>query len=329
MLTCQEITLGYERQEKALVSGLTLDFQPGHLVCLMGPNGVGKSTFLRVLGGMQSPLSGNVYVGQEGLEALSPQQRARQLSMVFTSAFSPGPISVYALVSMGRYPYADWLGRLAKEDHEHIHQALVMVDIMHLAERKVQELSDGERQKVMIARALAQDTPYLLLDEPTAHLDLSNRLEIFRQLQKLSREQGKGIILATHQLDQALQVADRMCLLTAVGSYHWGSPEDLVLGGQVEATFGQKKLLFDADKGTFGLAHSPTQYITLEGEGLRATWTEKALIRRGLGVKAQQALKVVVKEAPPYWQLAGPTGEIACETVEHLLEEIAKQYPGR
>jgi len=280
-------------------------------VCLLGPNGAGKSTLLRTLAGVQPPLSGHLTVGGKPLASLSPAARARQLSIVLTERVEAGHLTVLELVRLGRHPHTDWLGSFSAHDHAQVQAALVATGTAPFAHRPVGELSDGERQKVMLARALAQDTPLLLLDEPTAHLDLPNRVALLRLLHQLARTLGKAILLATHELDLALQAADRVWLLAATGELLAGPPEDLVLSGAFAAAFQREGLAFDAATGTFEL-HAPTgPLVQLLGDGAAAFWTRRALLRAGLvPTTGPAAWRVIVPTAAEaglgFWLSEGP-----------------------
>jgi iron complex transport system ATP-binding protein len=291
-LAAEALMVGYAVRKSAprLVAGpLRLALYPGELVCLLGPNGAGKSTLLRTLAGVQVPLGGHLTVGGKPLASLSPEARARQLSIVLTERIEAGHLTGRELVSLGRHPHTGWLGGLSAHDHAQVQAALAATGTAEFAHRPVGELSDGERQKVLLARALAQDTPLILLDEPTAHLDLPNRVALLRLLHQLARSLGKAILLSTHELDLALQAADRVWLLPATGELLAGPPEDLVLSGAFAAAFQREGLAFDIATGTFEL-HAPTgPAVQLVGNGPSAFWTRRALLRAGFVPTASPA----------------------------------------
>ncbi|RZK61666.1 MAG: ABC transporter ATP-binding protein [Hymenobacter sp.] len=291
-LAADALVIGYAGRKNAThpVAGpLHLALWPGELVCLLGPNGAGKSTLLRTLAGVQAPLSGRLTVGGTPLASLSPEARARQLSVVLTERLEASHLTVQELVNLGRHPHTGWLGGLSAHDHAQVQAALAATGTTQFAHRPVGELSDGERQKVLLARALAQDTPLILLDEPTAHLDLPNRVALLRLLHELARTLGKAILLSTHELDLALQAADRVWLLPATGELLAGPPEDLVLSGAFAAAFQREGLAFDIATGTFEL-HAPTgPPVQLLGHGPAAFWTRRALLRAGFVPTASPA----------------------------------------
>ena len=207
-LNISELEIGYQagKKDQTMVAGpIDMRVSHGELICLLGPNGVGKSTLLRTLAGIQEALAGSIYIQSENIAEIGRKQLAQLLSVVLTDRVVSANLTALDLIQLGRTPYTGWFGNLRKEDQQKISEAIDLTHIHHLVEKNINELSDGEKQKVMIARALSQDTPIVLLDEPTAHLDLPNRIEIVRLLRRLARETKKAIIMSTHELDLALQ----------------------------------------------------------------------------------------------------------------------------
>ncbi|YAF95852.1 MAG: ABC transporter ATP-binding protein [Nodularia sp. CChRGM 3473] len=284
ILTTHDLTIGYQTSRKTfrcVASNISVSLQAGELVCLLGPNGAGKSTLLRSLAGMQLPIGGEVRLLGENLYDLSPLDLAKRLSLVLTEKVDVGMLTAYTLVSLGRYPYTNWWGNLTSEDEAIVHWAIKSVGALHLASRQVNELSDGERQKIMIARALAQSPIVMLLDEPTAFLDLPRRVEIMQLLRQLARETHQAILLSTHDLDLALRLADQVWLLTTNGILHIGAPEDLVLSGAFADTFRSEGVEFDVFSGEFHLHTPPKGEIHVIGESIAVVWTIRALQRVG------------------------------------------------
>jgi len=329
LLTAKELTVGYSSSKKPsrpVAGPLLLNLWPGELVCLLGPNGAGKSTLLRTLAGLQAPLGGHLTLGGSALASLSAPARARQLSVVLTDRVDSGNLTGRELVRLGRHPHTSWLGGLSAHDETQVEAALAATGTEALAHRRVGELSDGERQKILLARALAQDTPLVLLDEPTAHLDLPNRVSLMRLLHRLARQTGKAILLSTHELDLALQAADQVWLLSVDGALRTGTPEDLVLSGTFAAAFAHEGLAFDPVTGTFAL-HAPTgPAIQLVGDGAAAFWTRRALERAGfVPTTVPAALRVTATTTPLHWtsQVAGGP-EIPHDTLTALLSALAQ-----
>jgi iron complex transport system ATP-binding protein len=303
ILETHDLAIGYSARRGALrliVESLHLQLYAGELVCLLGPNGAGKSTLLRTLAGMQPPLRGGVRVSGADPYRLPPRELARRLGVVLTDRAEVGALSVRALVALGRYPYTDWTGRLTRQDETVIEHSLAAVGIAAFAPRPVNELSDGERQKVMIARALAQEPQLLLLDEPTAFLDLPRRVELMGILRRLARESGRAVLLSTHDLDLALRSADQIWLFQRGGSIRVGAPEELVLDGAFQAAFHGEGVAFDPHTGAFKFHHPPVGQVDLVGCDLPALWTRRALEREGFTVNGhdgpRSAIRIEVRD---------------------------------
>ena len=276
------IGLGRDR-ELRLIDRADFELEAGELVCLLGPNGSGKSTLLRTIAGMQRPLAGSVEILGHDVRSRTPEWLARHLSIVLTEPIDAGALTARELVGLGRYPFTDWLGRLTADDRARVEAAIAAVDAAAIADRSVRSLSDGERQRVLIARALAQEPRLMILDEPTAYLDLPRRIETLGLLRRLVRENGISVLLSTHHLDLALSHADRVWLLPLGGPLAIGAPEDVALSGALERTFVSDRLVFDRGQGTFGLREEPARAaVVLEGDGLARRWVERALRREGL-----------------------------------------------
>lgn len=240
ILKADHLSIGFRRSGKrdlCLLENQDLEIYPGDVVCVLGPNGSGKSTLLRTLSGIQNALAGSVVIAGSSINSKQVRQTARLLSVVLTERIEVRNLTVYQLVSMGRYPYNNWVGRITKTDREIIERSLKQVRLEGFADRYLDELSDGEQQRCMIAKALTQDTPVIMLDEPTAHLDLPNRVAIMQLLQTLAKETGKCIIFSSHELDLALQTANILWLMRKGEPMRIGSPQQLVDAGAFESTF--------------------------------------------------------------------------------------------
>lgn len=289
ILITQDLTIGYKsgrRPPRVVASDIDVTLDHGEFVCLLGPNGAGKSTLMRTLAGMQPPLNGHVNIAGRDIAEMSAAEVAQLLSVVLTDRVSAGIMSVRDLVGLGRYPHTDWIDRFTPEDSHAVSWAIRAAGAGDLEHRNVAELSDGERQRVMIARALAQQPDLMILDEPTAFLDLPRRVEIMALLRNLAHTTRKAIFLSTHDLDLALRCADRICLLPSEGALHTGAPEDLVLNGAFEAAFGSDGVRFDADSGAFRLTPERTETtVEVTGAGRNAYWTKRALERAGFQVR--------------------------------------------
>ncbi len=327
ILVAEGLEIGYTRPRqpaRVVVAGIDVRLEPGELVCLLGPNGAGKSTLLRTLAGMQPALAGTVRLLGDEVGRLDARELARRMSIVLTERVSAGSLSAYALVALGRHPYTGWDGRLSDLDEAVVRWAIEAVGARELAGRLVDELSDGERQKIMIARALAQQPNLMLLDEPTAFLDLPHRIEIMHILRQVSRGSQQAILLSTHDLDLALRSADRLWLLPAGGPLQAGAPEDLVLSGAFERTFASAGLTFDPLTGAFSLRQETADAVVVSGDGPRAIWTRRALEREGFRVVAAEStpparIAVLIDRTPPHWHCTVDGASAALDSVGELV----------
>lgn len=279
-----DLSIGYDQDGKVLClfENLNINLAPGELVCFMGSNGIGKSSLIRTLAKLQKPLSGKVNIPKE-----------QSVALVLTDKITATHMNVYDLISYGRYPYLNWDITLSEKDYALINEAIALVHIEPFVNKRLYELSDGQLQMAMIAKALAQGTPVLFLDEPTAHLDLNNRVEIMNTLRELSRTEGKTILVATHELDLALQTADRIWLATHDKKIKEGIPEDLVLDGSFDQVFQFKG--FDLKTGK--VHHKPYRNISvnLTGEGHEYLWTKNALERAGYEIGKNSQIRINTK----------------------------------
>jgi iron complex transport system ATP-binding protein len=274
-----------------LASGIDTEARGGRFIVVLGPNGAGKSTLLRTLVGAQEPLAGEVELCGAPVGKLSVEERATRAATVFTGPFDSGYFSVRDIVSFGRYPYTDARNRLGPRDREAVESAIASVGLEPLGHRRFRELSDGERQKALIARAVAQDCPVLVLDEPTAFLDAGARVEVFHLARKLARSAGKAVILSTHDVEHALRYADELWLLDRERRFSSGAPESLVLSGSMARAFDGGGFRFDPSIGAFRSAEeSEPLRLAVEGAACdEKTWTERLAERLGFAVVAGEA----------------------------------------
>ncbi len=324
ILQTDDLAVGYNgRPPRKVATEINVSLRAGELVCLIGPNGAGKSTLMRTLAGMQPPLSGSVTLMGDDVHSLAPRDLARRLSVVLTERINPGLLTAYTLVALGRHPYTDWSGRLSAHDEFVVRQAIADVGAESLADRQVGELSDGERQKIMIARALAQEPALLILDEPTAFLDLPRRVEMMQLLRRLAHDSQRAILLSTHDLDLALRTADRIWLMASGSPLQVGAPEDLVLSGAFEAAFRAEGVAFDAQSGAFRV-HSETQgQIAVVGEGLPALWTRRALERAGFTVVTNGSAGLArVEVEAAHWRLSAGSEIEEYDSLYDLIEAL-------
>ncbi len=242
-----DLAVGYRNgnEQVTLLKDLNLSLQKGKLVALLGQNGAGKSTLLRALTCDERPLAGTIEVNGKNLAEMSQKERSRVIGLVSTERIQAGALTVTELVGLGRQPHTGFLGRLDKEDHEIIHQAMVDSGIIGKANDYIASLSDGERQKAMIARALAQQTPIIILDEPTAFLDVASRIETMRLLQTLAHDRDKAVLLSSHDISQSLMLADELWLITTERHIITGNTTTLVAEGAMDRLFSNRSIHFN------------------------------------------------------------------------------------
>lgn len=280
----QNLSIGYRtgKQEKIVHEHLNFQLHAGELTCLLGANGTGKSTLLRTLSASQPALSGTLDILGKPLAEYTEKERSRTIGVVLTDKTFAGGLSVYELVGLGRQPHTGFFGRLSKEDKRIIEEAMEHVGIAHKAHSYTAELSDGERQKAMIAKALVQECPLILLDEPTAFLDVVSRIEIMHLLHRLAVEQQKAILLSTHDIEQALVLSDKLWLLSKEHGLQTGVTEDIILNHQMENLFNRKDIRFDYDHGVYYPLANGLKKIAVSSEDKTLLhWAVNALNRHG------------------------------------------------
>lgn len=325
LISGRNLTLGYGKgtRAKKVVEGLDLSIHPGQLTCLIGPNGAGKSTLLRALSGLIEPIAGTLAVAGRIPARMRPAELARTMALVLNERPANAGIRVEELVSLGRLPFTDGLGRLSEQDRQAIHSAMESTSTLGLRGRHFGDLSDGERARVQVARALAQDTPLVLMDEPTAHLDWPHRIELCRLLLRLARERTKAVILSTHEIDLALQTADQWILLAPGCPPVCAAPEEIALQGHFDAAFGHAGFCLDPVTGQLRLERAVSRPVRLEGSGVARDWTAHALERRGWRIEATAGPVVRVGDGP-LWELDGKRHENLAGML-HGLASLSKE----
>ncbi|EAZ80992.1 ABC transporter ATP-binding protein [Algoriphagus machipongonensis] len=277
----RDLSLGYPKgdTQKLILEGLDFELNAGELTCLLGPNGVGKSTLIKGILGDLPAWKGELTIQGTNVSNIPNLELAKKLSVVLTEPTFPGNMTVSQLVSLGRTPHTGWSGKLDKTDKEQVEKALDLTKIGYLKDERITEISDGQRQKAMIARALAQDGEIMILDEPTAHLDLVNRYEIMHLLQEICHQEQKAILVVTHDLEIALETADRFWLLNCGIPLISGLPEELVLSGKINSLLPGDKFHFDPEKGKIEKKALPPSWEII-GDPSSVFWIQKALLKR-------------------------------------------------
>ncbi|MCM1218399.1 MAG: ABC transporter ATP-binding protein [Lachnospiraceae bacterium] len=315
-----DLSTGYHNKKGSalITTDINAALYDRELTCLLGPNGAGKSTLLKTLTGFIPPVKGNVFIESKALSDYSDAELARMIGVVLTEKLTITNMSVYELVGMGRSPYTGFWGHMNEYDREIVEEALKLVGIQGLRGRMVQTLSDGERQKVMIAKALAQETPIIFLDEPTAFLDYPSKVEIMQLLQALAREQSKTVFLSTHDLELALQIADKIWLIDKGQGVTIGTPEDLALNGEMSRYFHREGVSFDAESGLFKICHKLDKSVCLTGSGARYNMVKRALARRGIAVTDNHDNSVTINVTTSSYELNG----VKIDSIEHLIDSV-------
>jgi iron complex transport system ATP-binding protein len=345
-VSLEGLTVGYGRRPgRPVVSDISQTLVPGSFACLVGENGCGKSTLLRTMAGMQRPLSGRVLLDGRDIARLGVGERARLVAVVLTDPVDSGYLTVRDLVGFGRYPYLDWRARLGERDAAVAERAMKKVGIDALAAERMDRLSDGERQKALIARALAQDTGVMLLDEPTAFLDAPRKIEIVSILRDIAVDEGKAVLMSTHDIELALRFADRLWTVSE-GAVVSGAPESLALSGALAAAYHSSTVRFDPTTGKFALPAKRRGTVALDGKGAAHRWTAHALERVGFrvirpeeardsgavpegGMDAMSAapppvpsIEIRTGEGSVAWKLSEPSRSASYDTLEALLEAL-------
>lgn len=281
----KSLSAGYRKRKSVttVLRNVDLELHEGELVSLLGANGAGKSTLIRTICGLQPALAGKVMVGDKDVERLTPRQLSKTIALVTTERTFAGGLTVSELVGLGRHPHTGFLGRLDEHDRQIVATAIEKVGISHKSESYVAELSDGERQKVMIAKALAQEAPVIILDEPTAFLDVASRVEVLQLLHDLARNERRTILISSHDIQQSMALSDRLWIVSDSGEIVSGVTEDLILADKISLLFSNRNVAFDPATGDFLTTRKGARQITLKADSAELNkWIANALRRNDL-----------------------------------------------
>lgn len=325
ILTTHDMAVGYGQGNKRtiLLSDLNLRLEQGSLVALLGKNGAGKSTLLRALTCDSQPINGSVEIDGKPSDEISKRDLSRLIALVATARIMGGAFTIRELVALGRQPHTGFLGRLSRHDDEVVWQSLEAVGIAHKAEQHVAQLSDGERQKAMIAKALAQETPIIVLDEPTAFLDVASRIETMKLLHSLAREQNKAVLLSSHDISQSLLLADELWVITQDREVVTGSTEQVVMSGAMDRVFDNSSILFNNDLCDYESKLPTTASVILECDDSKLEHcVANALLRNGIDTSHGGDVTVKVLSVNDF-EL--PDGKVATSVKElvKLLRDMA------
>lgn len=325
ILTTHDMAVGYGQGNKRtiLLSDLNLSLEQGSLVALLGKNGAGKSTLLRALTCDSQPINGSVEIDGKPSDEISKRDLSRLIALVATERIMGGAFTIRELVALGRQPHTGFLGRLSRHDDEVVQQSLEAVGIAHKAEQHVAQLSDGERQKAMIAKALAQETPIIVLDEPTAFLDVASRIETMKLLHSLAREQNKAVLLSSHDISQSLLLADELWVITQDREVVTGSTEQVVMSGAMDRVFDNSSILFNNDLCDYESKLPTTASVMLECDDSKLEHcVANALLRNGIATSHGGDVTVKVLSVNDFKL---PNGKVATSVKElvKLLRDMA------
>jgi iron complex transport system ATP-binding protein len=315
-------TVGYAKSGREVLTDVSAVLNPGELACLIGRNGSGKSTLLRTLGRFQPLLGGSVSISGRPIENYSSRGLAQKVAVVLTERIAPGQMRAYDVVALGRYPYTGMAGWLSAADHAVIDRALRATGASELRERSVGELSDGERQRVMIARALAQEPDILLLDEPSAFLDVRGKLELTSMLTALIREHDLAVLMSTHDLEQMMRHADNIWLIDAAGRFNVGAPEDLGRTGLIEQAVGGGAS-FDPVSGTFSTVRAMRGDVHVDVEGPMRAWTIRAVERAGFTATHQGSTRIHLADGDHTgWNIQSSAGSASASSLGEVVQRL-------
>jgi iron complex transport system ATP-binding protein len=323
-LELSHLKIGYGGNALAEVTHAIV--RPGEFISLLGRNGQGKSTLLQTIGGFIPPVAGQAILDGKPVRDWSSGERARRIAVVLTERPSAGMLKVSELVEIGRQPYTGWAGTLSDEDRKIAAEALSKVGAEHLTDRMVGTLSDGERQRVMIARALAQQPSIMLLDEITAFLDLPSRVAIIEALRRIVREQRVIVILSSHDLELSMQMADRLWLLPGGGHFIDGAPEDIALSGAFGDAFDQPEIAFSIESGRFELKGAGSRAVRITGDPLAVEWAKRAAGRSGWKATNEPGVPLHIEaslhDSACAWVVRSGAVEKRCESLSAVVKAL-------
>ncbi|HBF7898512.1 ABC transporter ATP-binding protein [Clostridioides difficile] len=282
MLKTNNLSVGYNN--KVVISNINVEVKNEEILCLLGSNGAGKTTLLRSLSKLISPIKGEIYLNGVNINCISRKALSKKMALVLTNRLLGDLMTVQDIVNIGRYPYTGFFGNLSKKDLIMVDEALESVDALHLKKRYFDELSDGEKQKVLVARALVQEPEIIILDEPTTHLDIKHRLELINILKKLSKEKSISVILSLHEIDIALKSCDKVALIKNNKVIAYGQPEDVVDEDIINSLYELDDKNFNSLLGSVEISNKSKNEVFIIGGGGKATPIYRAFTKKGIGL---------------------------------------------
>ncbi|MCK5884278.1 MAG: ABC transporter ATP-binding protein [Bacteriovoracaceae bacterium] len=299
IVSAKKLSVGH--QGLSILSDLSFDIFPGDFICLMGSNGRGKTTLLRTLSSLLTPIAGEIFIAEREISQFSAIELAKTVSVVLTERIDIPNISVWDFVSMGRAPYTNFWGALGASDNAIVEESLIALGFFKQRNRLFNELSDGQKQKVLIARALAQNTPVILLDEPTNFLDMPRKMELMVLLKRIAAEKNKAILFSSHDWELALEMNTHLWLIDDSGEFNVGMPEEIILQQKLFSSFKSSEIVFSTKKGRFEEVISPVYSVALEGDEYGVKWTGHALRKKRISVDTNSAITIVCHQS--YWEI--------------------------
>lgn len=291
----------------------------GELIAVIGKNGIGKSTLLRTIAGLQPAIEGDIFISGKEIKEYSRREISENVGFVSTEIIKVSNMTVYDLVSLGRFPHTNWFGKIDTLNHNAVIDSVVKAGLADLKNNFITDLSDGERQRAMIAMVLAQDAILMILDEPTAFLDIRSRFEIMHLLRDLTRKRGKTVVFSTHDFNAAISQADKIWLMQKE-SFIEGAPEDIILSGAFNTLFDETFVRFNIHDGNFNMQNEVHGRISVKGEGDVRNWTKKAVIRSGYAVGDSNANAEIITpdQSNRYWRLKADKVSVSFRSVYEL-----------
>lgn len=328
ILSLDSLKIGYAsgKHENVLLPPLNACANKGELIAVIGRNGIGKSTLLRTLTGLQPSLGGEIFYSGKNIRDYSRMDLAQKVGYISTEIVKVSNMSVYDLVALGRFPHTNWIGKIDTKNHDVIMDAIEKTAMSAFCKRFVSELSDGERQRAMIARILAQDTGIMVMDEPTAFLDIGSKYEILHLLHVLSHKSEKTIIFSTHDLHMAISQSDKIWLILD-NKLIEGAPEDLMIEGAFDHLFDSSPVQFNSEHGTFSFRSEDRGSIYVDGEGILRHWTEKAINRAGFSVSQVKTIPYIIVPSgnKSKWQFSTNNSSLEFGSIYELVSWLSKE----
>jgi iron complex transport system ATP-binding protein len=323
LIEINELEIGYT-SSKSLIPPFSQQINEGAFIALIGSNGTGKSTLLKTISGILEPLSGTVLLNKRSVKDYSNEDKALMVSIVLTDLPVDYYIRTEDVVALGRYPHIGFWGRLDKHDKEMVEESMLLCGISHLKGRTMVSLSDGERQKTMIAKALAQDTPIIILDEPAAFLDYPAKIELMQLLKSLIASKKKTVIFSSHDLDLVLRNADTIWAMSPGMPIISGSPEKLVVDGYINNYFDRNSLTFDTEFGQFTDLTTSGLKVYVSGDIPHIRWVKNALLRNGLQLTAKQISDIQIESNNNQYILYCAAESYFCRDIDTLIKQITE-----